>query len=43
MATVRRRKNICGSLSAIEGRILPLLATKKDVVMKPNFVNPAKV
>jgi uncharacterized protein (DUF362 family) len=35
-----RRKNVCDSLSAIEDRILPRLAAKKYVVIKPNIVNP---
>jgi uncharacterized protein (DUF362 family) len=34
-----RRKNICDSLVAIEDRILPVLKTKKSVVIKPNIVN----
>jgi uncharacterized protein (DUF362 family) len=34
-----RRKNICDSLVAIEDRILPVLRTKKYVVIKPNIVN----
>jgi len=34
-----RRKNICDSLVAIEDRILPVLKTKKYVVIKPNIVN----
>jgi uncharacterized protein (DUF362 family) len=34
-----RRKNICDSLVAIEDQILPRLATKKYVVIKPNIVN----
>jgi uncharacterized protein (DUF362 family) len=34
-----RRKNICDSLVAIEDRILPVLKTKKSVVIKPNVVN----
>jgi uncharacterized protein (DUF362 family) len=34
-----RRKNICDALAAIEDRILPVLKTKKYVVIKPNIVN----
>jgi uncharacterized protein (DUF362 family) len=34
-----RRKNICQSLVAIEDQILPVLKTKKCVVIKPNIVN----
>jgi len=34
-----RRKNICDSLVAIEDQILPVLKTKKHVVVKPNIVN----
>ncbi|MCX7424315.1 MAG: DUF362 domain-containing protein [Planctomycetia bacterium] len=34
-----RRKNICDSLVAIEDQILPVLKTKKSVVIKPNIVN----
>jgi len=34
-----RRKNVCDSLVAIEDRILPVLKTKKYVVIKPNIVN----
>ena len=34
-----RRKNICESLVAIEDRILPVLKTKKYVVIKPNIVS----
>ena len=37
-----RRKNICESLLAIEERILPLLAAKKYVVIKPNLVSARK-
>ena len=37
-----RRKIICESLLAIEERILPQLATKKYVVIKPNIVNTRK-
>jgi len=37
-----RRKNITESLLAIEDRILPLLARKKYVVIKPNIVNTRK-
>jgi uncharacterized protein (DUF362 family) len=36
---VSRRKNICESLTAIEDQILPVLKTKKYVVIKPNIVN----
>jgi uncharacterized protein (DUF362 family) len=35
-----RRENICQSLVAIEDQILPVLKTKKRVVIKPNIVNP---
>ncbi len=34
-----RRKNICEALIAIEDQILPVLKTKKYVVLKPNIVN----
>lgn len=34
-----RRKNVCESLVAIEDQILPILRTKKHVVIKPNIVN----
>lgn len=34
-----RRTNICQSLVAIEDQILPVLKTKKYVVIKPNIVN----
>lgn len=34
-----RRQNICDSLVAIEDQILPVLKTKKHVVIKPNIVN----
>jgi uncharacterized protein (DUF362 family) len=34
-----RRRNICESLIAIEDQILPVLKTKKYVVIKPNIVN----
>jgi len=34
-----RRKNICESLVAIEEQILPVLKTKKYVVIKPNIVS----
>jgi uncharacterized protein (DUF362 family) len=34
-----RRKNICDSLVAIEDQILPVLKTKRSVVIKPNIVN----
>ncbi len=37
-----RRENICQSLAAIEDQILPVLKTKKCVVIKPNIVNTAK-
>jgi uncharacterized protein (DUF362 family) len=36
-----RRKNICESLVAIEEQIVPVLKTKKYVVIKPNIVNTA--
>ncbi|MCL5099088.1 MAG: hypothetical protein M1608_16445, partial [Candidatus Omnitrophica bacterium] len=36
-----RRENICAALSSIEDRILPVLKTKKRVVIKPNIVNTA--
>ena len=36
-----RRENICQSLLAIEDQILPVLKTKKCVVIKPNIVNTA--
>jgi uncharacterized protein (DUF362 family) len=36
-----RRENICQSLVAIEDQILPVLKTKKCVVIKPNIVNTA--
>jgi uncharacterized protein (DUF362 family) len=35
-----RRENVCQSLVAIEDQILPVLQTKKRVVIKPNIVNP---
>ncbi len=35
-----RRENVCQSLVAIEDQILPVLKTKKRVVIKPNIVNP---
>lgn len=34
-----RRKNVCDALVAIEDQILPVLKTKKYVVIKPNIVN----
>jgi uncharacterized protein (DUF362 family) len=34
-----RRENVCQSLAAIEDQILPVLKTKKCVVIKPNIVN----
>lgn len=34
-----RRENICESLVAIEDQILPVLKSKKYVVIKPNIVN----
>lgn len=34
-----RRKNICDALTAIEDQIMPVLKTKKYVVIKPNIVN----
>jgi len=34
-----RRKNICDALVAIEDQILPVLRTKKCVVIKPNIVS----
>ncbi len=34
-----RRKNICEALVAIEDQIMPVLKTKKYVVLKPNIVN----
>ncbi len=34
-----RRKNVCDSLTAIEDQILPVLKTRKYVVIKPNIVN----
>jgi uncharacterized protein (DUF362 family) len=34
-----RRRNICDSLVAIEDQILPVLKTKRYVVIKPNIVN----
>ena len=33
-----RRKNVCDSLVTIEDQILPVLKTKKSVVIKPNIV-----
>lgn len=37
-----RRKNVCDSLVAIENGILPVLKTKKYVVIKPNIVSTRK-
>jgi uncharacterized protein (DUF362 family) len=37
-----RRKNICESLVAIEDQILPVLRSKKYVVIKPNLVSTVK-
>jgi uncharacterized protein (DUF362 family) len=37
-----RRANVCQSLVAIEDQILPVLRTKKRVVIKPNIVNTTK-
>ncbi len=37
-----RRQNVCDSLVAIEDKILPLLRTKKHVVIKPNMVSTQK-
>src|SRR5512142_2804501 len=34
-----RRKNTCEALVAIEDQVLPVLKTKKCVVIKPNIVN----
>lgn len=34
-----RRANVCQSLVAIEDQIMPVLRTKKSVVIKPNIVN----
>ena len=34
-----RRQNICDALVAIEDRIMPVLKTKKHVVIKPNMVS----
>ena len=34
-----RRKNICEALVAIEDQIMPVLKTKKHVVIKPNIVS----
>jgi len=34
-----RRQNVCQSLVAIEDQILPVLKTKKSVIIKPNIVN----
>jgi len=36
-----RRENVCQSLVAIEDQVLPVLKTKKCVVIKPNIVNTA--
>jgi len=35
----QRRKNVCESLLAIEDQILPVLKTKKSVLIKPNIVS----
>jgi uncharacterized protein (DUF362 family) len=37
-----RRQNVCQSLVAIEDQILPVLKTKKCVVIKPNIVNTGR-
>jgi uncharacterized protein (DUF362 family) len=37
-----RRQNICDALVAIEDQIMPVLKTKKHVVIKPNIVNTSK-
>lgn len=37
-----RRKNICEALTAIEDQILPVLRSKKYVVIKPNLVSTVK-
>jgi len=37
-----RRKNVCESLVAIEDQILPVLRSKKYVVIKPNLVSTVK-
>jgi hypothetical protein len=42
MSGESRRKNICESLVAIEDQILPVLQTKKHVVIKPNIVSTNK-
>jgi len=34
-----RRQNVCDALAAIEDQILPVLTTKKRVVVKPNIVS----
>jgi uncharacterized protein (DUF362 family) len=34
-----RRSNICEALTAIEDQIMPVLKTKKSVIIKPNIVN----
>jgi uncharacterized protein (DUF362 family) len=34
-----RRENVCQSLVAIEDQIMPVLKSKKSVVIKPNIVN----
>ena len=34
-----RRQNVCDALVAIEDQILPVLKTKKHVVIKPNMVS----
>jgi uncharacterized protein (DUF362 family) len=36
-----RRKNVCQALEAIEDQIMPVLKTKKRVLIKPNIVNTA--
>ena len=37
-----RRNNVCDSLVAIEDQLLPLLKSKKHVVIKPNMVSTRK-
>lgn len=37
-----RRQNICDALVAIEDQILPVLRTKKSVLIKPNMVSTSK-
>lgn len=37
-----RRQNICDALAAIEDQILPVLRTKKSVLIKPNMVSTTK-